>query len=175
MPQATMEEPILQPDLFKANDLEAPYQKPEWPILSTEKTFSTASTIQSSQKTTELTVIPAHLSQKRKTAEDYVKDRVGKYAQCFQKDRILPIPELVEAVKPKTLSFVISDTRTRKLAGLKKDYIIYMLMNREGFQAIPHITAYREQNMMQAVRSFCKNLLSKDHQNNSNNSSNLTK
>ena len=43
----------------------------------------------------------------QKTAEDYAKDRVGKYAQYFEKDRILPIPELVEAVDPKNLSLVI--------------------------------------------------------------------
>ena len=42
---------------------------------------------------------------------------MGKY---FQKDRILPIPELLQAVEPKTLSFVLTDTRTKKLAGLKK-------------------------------------------------------
>ena len=46
--------------------------------------------------------------------------RIG-WAQYFKKDRILPIPELVEAVEPKTLSFIISDLRTRRLAGLKKE------------------------------------------------------
>ena len=60
-------------------------------------------------------------SQKRKTAEDYAEDRVGKYAQYFEKYRILPIPELVKAVELKTLSFVISDLRTRRLVRLKKE------------------------------------------------------
>ena len=45
---------------------------------------------------------------------------MGKYTQYFEKDRILPIPKLVEAVEPRTLSFVISDLRTRRLAVLKK-------------------------------------------------------
>ena len=35
-------------------------------------------------------------------------------------DRILPILELLEEVEPKTLSFVIPDLRTRRLARLKK-------------------------------------------------------
>ena len=41
---------------FGTNDLESPYQKPEWPALSstpTEKTLSMASTIQPGQRTTE--------------------------------------------------------------------------------------------------------------------------
>ena len=46
---------------------------------------------------------------------------MGKYAQYFEKSRILPISELVEAVEPKTLSFVISNLRIRRLARLKKD------------------------------------------------------
>ena len=34
---------------------------------------------------------------------------------------ILPIPELVEAVQPKTILFIITDLKTRKQAGIKKD------------------------------------------------------
>ena len=60
-------------------------------------------------------------SQKWKTAEDYAKDRMGKYAQYFEKDRILSIPELVQAVGQKNLSFVISDLRTRRSVRLKKE------------------------------------------------------
>ena len=33
---------------------------------------------------------------------------------------ILPIPDLIEAVEPKTLSFVVTDLRTKRLAGVKK-------------------------------------------------------
>ena len=56
-----------------------------------------------------------------KTQQDYKKDREEKYAQYFQGNRILPIPELVEAVQPKTLSLIITDIKTRRLADLKKD------------------------------------------------------
>ena len=119
-----MEEPTSLLDLFENDDLEAPSQRPEWPALSmtpTEKTSSTARTIQPGQRIPETTAIPTPWSQKMKISEDYAKDRVGKYAQYFQKDRILPIPELVKAVEPKTLSFIFSYTRTRSLAGLKKE------------------------------------------------------
>ena len=88
---------------------------------TTEKILSTASTIQPCQRTTEQTVTPAPWSQKRKAVEDNARDRVGEYAQYFEKYWILPIPELVEAVELKTLSFVISDLRTRRLAVLKKE------------------------------------------------------
>ena len=47
---------------------------------------------------------------------------VTKYAKYFKDNEILPIPELVEAVKPKTLSFVVTDLRTRRLAGLKESF-----------------------------------------------------
>ena len=73
------------------------------------------------KRTAKQTVTTASLSQKRKAAEDYVKDRIGKYAQYFEKDRIEPIPELGEAMEPKTLSFVIPDLKTRRLASLKKE------------------------------------------------------
>ena len=52
--------------------------------------------------------------------EDYRKDRVDKYAQYLKGNRILPIPELVEAVQPNNLSFIITDIKTRRLAGIKK-------------------------------------------------------
>ena len=107
MPQATMEESNSQPDLFGTNDLEAPSQKPKWPSLSltpAEKSLSTASTIQPGQRSPEQPVTPALWPPKRKTAEDNAKDRVGKYAQYFEKDKILPVPDLAEAMEPKTLS-----------------------------------------------------------------------
>ena len=53
-----------------------------------------------------------------KTPQDYKKVRPEKYAQYFQGNQILPIPEFVEA---KTLSLIIIDIKTRRLAGLKKD------------------------------------------------------
>ena len=45
---------------------------------------------------------------------------VGKYAPYFKDSTILPILELVVEVKPKTLSYIVMDLRTRRLAGLKK-------------------------------------------------------
>ena len=57
----------------------------------------------------------------KKSPQDYKNDRAEKYAQYFQRNRILPIPELVEAVQPKSLSLIVTDIRTRRLAGLKKE------------------------------------------------------
>ena len=56
-----------------------------------------------------------------KSASDYERDRVEKYADYFKEGEILPISELVEAVESKTLSFVVTELLTRKLAGLKKE------------------------------------------------------
>ena len=48
-------------------------------------------------------------------------DRVTKHAKYFKENEILPIPELVEAMEPKTMSFVVTDLRTRGFTGLKKE------------------------------------------------------
>ena len=58
---------------------------------------------------------------KKKLPHEYERDRVGKYAPYFRGNEILPIPEIVAEVEPKTLSFIITDLRTRKLAGIKKE------------------------------------------------------
>ena len=60
------------------------------------------------------------LSNKEKNAQRPWKDRVGKYAPYFKDNIMLPIPELVAETEPKTLFFV-TDFRTRRLAGLKKE------------------------------------------------------
>ena len=57
----------------------------------------------------------------KKTASDYKKDRVEKYAQYSKENEILLIPEFVLAVEPKTLSFVVTDPRTRRLVRLEKE------------------------------------------------------
>ena len=57
----------------------------------------------------------------KKTQRDYKKNRAEKYAHYFRGNRILPITELVEAVQPKTLSLIVTDIKSRRLAGLKKD------------------------------------------------------
>ena len=53
--------------------------------------------------------------------KDYKKIR-EKYEKYFEGNRILPIPELVNEVKPKTISFVKTDLKTRRLAGIKKKH-----------------------------------------------------
>ena len=57
----------------------------------------------------------------KKSARDYKRDRVEKYATYFKDGEILPIPELVQALEPKTSSFVVTDLKTKRLAGLKKE------------------------------------------------------
>ena len=97
------------------NDLRpCPSEKPK------EETLSASSYIQPEQKAPAMPVSWSAQLQK-KTASDYKKDRVEKYAQYFKENEILPIPELVEAVEPKTLSFVVTDLRTRRLVELKKE------------------------------------------------------
>ena len=91
----------------------SPPSKPEnkWPTLSL------ASIIPPAQKVPSL---PASWTEKisQKTCpKDYKKIR-EKY---FEGNRILPIPELVNEVKPKTISFVITDLKTRRLAGIRKE------------------------------------------------------
>ena len=61
------------------------------------------------------------LQKRKKPLKDCENDRVTKYAKYYKDNEILPIPELVEAVEPKTLSFIVTDLRTRRLVGLKKE------------------------------------------------------
>ena len=71
------------------------------------------------------TASPAMLASwsiKKKSAKDHEKDRVEKFTLYIQSNHILPIPELVVAVEPKTLSFIILELRTRRLAGLKETF-----------------------------------------------------
>ena len=59
--------------------------------------------------------MPASWAIKKKSQEEHEKDRVGKYAPYFKESTILPIPELVTEVEPKTLSFIVTDLRTLRL------------------------------------------------------------
>ena len=106
----------LSPDIFKD---QSPPSKPEerWPALS--QPSSSASSIQPAQKVPSL---PASWTTKviQKTPKDYSKIR-EKYEKYFQGNRILPIPELVQEVQPKIISFVVTDLKTKRLAGIKKD------------------------------------------------------
>ena len=182
---------------------------------------------------------PVSWSVKKKSPEQYKKDRAGQYASYFQGNTIVPISELMTAVEPKF--FIVTNLRTRrleefflkdtfeelpkptgilcryyclqsiptkdilllseelalKLAGtriqMNKDnhsdrvqrpktirdvlaaylsaygsvevtsdrsvdwtahggYILSICLNREGFQAIPHIKSYKDQSMMVVVK-----------------------
>ena len=65
--------------------------------------------------------MPASRKIQQKGPEDYERDKVGKYAQYFQRNVILPIPEVSKAQEPRILSLVITDLKTGRLTGLKKD------------------------------------------------------
>ena len=58
---------------------------------------------------------------KGKSPEDYEQDRVNKYAQYFQGNTVLPIPELTNQLETKTVSFIVTDLRLKRLDGLKKE------------------------------------------------------
>ena len=82
---------------------------------------TSASTIPPAQKPKETAVSWSSHCGNKKSPCDYARDRVEKYEQYFKDGEILPIPELVEAVEPKTLSFVVTDIKTKRLAGIKKE------------------------------------------------------
>ena len=96
-----------------------------WPSLpvpansqnSQEKQEDQESQIQPGQKTPK--TIPWKSQQRG--PEDYERDRVGKYAQYFKGNEILPIPEIVEQLEPRILSLVVLDIKTKRLVGLKKE------------------------------------------------------
>ena len=103
------------PDIFKNI---SPPSKPEerWPALS--QPSSSASSIQPAQKVPSL---PASWTTKIKPSpKDYSKIR-QKHEKYFQGNRILPIPELVQEVQPKIISYVVTDLKTKRLADIKKD------------------------------------------------------
>ena len=82
---------------------------------------SSTSTIPPAKKPKETAVSWSSHCVNKKSPSDYARDRVEKYKQYFKDGEILPIPELVEAVEPKTLSFVVTDIKTKRLAGIKKE------------------------------------------------------
>ena len=86
-------------------------------------TFS-GHTIQPAQKVSSL---PASWTEKlpppkKKCPKDYKKIR-EKYEKYFEGNRVLPIPELVNEIQPKTILFVVTDLKTRRLAGIKKKHL----------------------------------------------------
>ena len=46
---------------------------------------------------------------------------MGKYAKYFKGNEILPIPEIMKQLEPRILSLIISDIKTKRLVGLKKE------------------------------------------------------
>ena len=105
---------FLTQDMFIDTE---PSPKPDDLSLS-----SSANIIQPAQKPPATPVSwSSKLQKKKKSPSDHDNDRVTKYAKYFKDNEILPIPELVEAVEPKTLSFVVTDLRTRRLADLKRE------------------------------------------------------
>ena len=86
------------------------------------KDLSLSSTIPPGQTTpTNAVSWSTQIQKQKKKPSDYESDRVNKYAKYFRENEILPIPELVQAVEPKTLSFVVTDIKTRRLASLNKE------------------------------------------------------
>ena len=46
---------------------------------------------------------------------------MGKYVKYFKSNEILPIPEIVQKLEPRILSLVVTDIKTRRLVGQKKE------------------------------------------------------
>ena len=110
------------------NDKKEPTQEPSqdsliganWPSLpipadSQETKETTESPIQPAQKN------PTPWKGQQRGLADYERDRVEKYAKYFKGNEILAIPELVEKLTPRILSLVVSDVKTKRLVGLKKE------------------------------------------------------
>ena len=88
-----------------------------WPSLPSES----GSPIPPGQKTRPENPSPSPWKIQQKNPEEYEKDRVGKYAEFFKGNEILPIPELLEKLEPRIVSLVVTDLKTRRLVGLKKE------------------------------------------------------
>ena len=86
-----------------------------WPSLPSES----GSPIPPGQKTQPDNPSPWKI--KQKSPDKYEKDRVGKYANYFKGNEILPIPELLQKFEPRIVSLVVTDLKTRRLVGLKKE------------------------------------------------------
>ncbi len=104
------------PSLTDIFDGLTPPSKPEnkWPSLSP------ASTIPPAQKAPSLPVSWTEKITSQKCPKNFKEIR-AKYEKYFEGNRIRPIPELVNEVQPKIISFVVTDLKSRRLAGIKKD------------------------------------------------------
>ena len=88
-----------------------------WPSLPLES----GSPIQPGQaaKATSQQMSPWKIWQK--DPEEYEKDQVGKYADYFKGNEILPILEILQKLEPRIVSLVVTDLKTRWLVGFKKE------------------------------------------------------
>ena len=101
---------------FMYNDMMGMGEKKTRKIYVHERKQGTQdSPIQPAQKS------PTSWKDQQRGPADYEKDRLEKYAKYFKGNEILPIPELVEKLTPRILSLVISDLKTKRLVGLKKE------------------------------------------------------
>ena len=96
------------------------------PVPSTQKSNGTASMsntfrTEAKENSSSPSATPASWKFQQKSLEDYERDRVRKYTQYFQGNVILPIPEISKALEPQILSLVVTNLKTNKLIGLKKD------------------------------------------------------
>ena len=88
-----------------------------WPSLHLES----GSPIPPGQRTKPESPSPTPWKIQQKNPEDYEKDRVGKYAVCFKGNEILPIPEILQKIEPRIVTLVVTDLKSRRLVGLKKE------------------------------------------------------
>ena len=117
---------------------------PNWPSLLVPSTSASpsASPIPPEQATRNSFQSPPRTSAswkiQKKDPEDYERDRLGKYAQYFKGNEILPNPELSKVSttlessglgKIRILSLVVFDLKTRRLTGLQKDIFEEILRN----------------------------------------------
>ena len=138
-----------QTGLFHDNRLEALLKKPEEQVAGPSTSISEWLSLPAPQKTNETSLpagsippgqkppanpaAPVSWAIKKKSLQDYERYRVKKYAQYFQGDEILPIPEFVTEVEPYTLSFIITDLRTRRLAEFEKKRRLRSYWNPQAF------------------------------------------
>ena len=64
---------------------------------------------------------PSTWKVKHRDPGDYERDRMGKYADFFVGNEILPIPGIMDKIEPRIVSLVVTDIKTKRLVGLKRE------------------------------------------------------
>ena len=128
-------QPTTQPDMFQpTNDLKALPKDPEEPAAKTPTPMEWSS-LPVSHETKDSSLLASSIQQGQETLVNNtpatpVSERVKKNrpnsreeqsAPDFKENIILPILDLVAEVEPKTLFFIVTDLRTRTMAGIKKE------------------------------------------------------